>query len=62
MIEASDKVLMAFDAELQAKALETLRDKPLVDVLLKAGVKEVSEGASWKQPLALALAPPPPPI
>jgi NADH dehydrogenase FAD-containing subunit len=52
LIEASDKVLMAFDSELQASALETLRsrvsvspsrgsDKPLVEVLLSAGVKEV---------------------
>jgi NADH dehydrogenase FAD-containing subunit len=52
LIEASDKVLMAFDSELQASALETLRsrvsadgvgnsDHPLVEVLLSAGVKEV---------------------
>ena len=48
LIEASDKVLMAFDGELQQRALETLRGRtsaarsePLVEVLLKCGVKEV---------------------
>jgi len=49
VIEASDKVLMAFDSALQAKAIETLQARtavegglPLVEVLLKAGVQEVT--------------------
>lgn len=46
LIEASDKVLVAFDDALQQKALETLGGRlmggrPLVEVLLKAGVQEV---------------------
>jgi len=50
LIEASNKVLMAFDGELQEKAIETLQARcvsgagnvGLVEVLLKAGVKEVT--------------------
>ena len=71
LVEASDKVLVAFDEALQAKALETLQTRlvpsassesasasasedgssssssrpPLVEVLLKAGVKEVRSDA-----------------
>ena len=66
LVEASDKVLVAFDEALQQKALETLQTRlvptassdaatgegggaearpPLVEVLLKAGVKEVRSDA-----------------
>lgn len=50
LIEASDRVLMAFDEALQKNALETLSQRrrssdpeaePMVQVLLKAGVKQV---------------------
>jgi len=46
LLEASDKVLMAFDSDLQAAALEKLRSNEqgiAIDVRLSAGVKEVSE-------------------
>mmetsp|Transcript_38110 Transcript_38110/g.81214 ORF Transcript_38110/g.81214 Transcript_38110/m.81214 type:complete len:576 (-) Transcript_38110:298-2025(-) len=46
LLEASDKVLMAFDGDLQDAALEKLRSNEqgvAIDVRLSAGVKEVTE-------------------
>ena len=45
LLEASDKVLMAFDGDLQEAALEKLRSNEqgiAIDVRLSAGVKEVT--------------------
>jgi len=63
LLEASDKVLMAFDGDLQAAALEKLRSNAqgiAIDVRLSAGVQEVtadtiqlSDGATIKYALAL---------
>ena len=63
LLEASDKVLMAFDTDLQQAALNKLRsgDQGIaVDVRLSAGVQEVTEdeillsdGTTIKHALAL---------
>jgi len=63
LLEASDKVLMAFDGDLQEAALEKLRSNAqgiAIDVRLSAGVQEVtadtiqlSDGSTIKYALAL---------
>ena len=63
LLEASDKVLMAFDGDLQEAALDKLRSNAqgiAIDVRLSAGVQEVSEstislsdGSTIKYALAL---------